>query len=382
MTTRYHQAKKITIVGAIVDTLLGFLKIIGGIFAFSHALVADGVHSFSDLVMYIMVIFAAKHGSKAADQEHPYGHQRIETAATLFLSLLLVFAGFGIAWDSLNELKLHNTKIPSLFALPIAIISILAKEILYHYTLRVGKEINSQLIIANAWHHRSDAASSIVVTIGLLGTGLGFNYLDPIAAIIIGLMIIKMGINYGWNSVKELVDTAVEPETFTRINDIITSVSGVKKIHQLRSRYMGNDILIDVHILVDPFISVSEGHHIAHHVHRSLIKQLLNVRDVTVHVDPEDDELSSPSHNLESRGVLQEEFLTKWQKDYPVLQSWVIHYINGNLIIDLICYENKLQLQALYKHIKTEANFHHLKKRKISEIRLLTKNYKITDKVI
>ena len=207
---RYWQAKKVTLIGAIVNALLGFIKLIGGYLFHSHALVADGVHSFSDLFTDVMVLFASKYGSLDADDTHPYGHQRIETAATLLLSLLLILAGIGIAWDSLNELITSSVTMPGWLALPVICISILANETLFHYTRHVGNRINSQLIIANAWHHRSDAASSIVVFVGLVGSLYGFVYLDAIAAIIVGIMIAKMGWNYGWNSVKELVDTAVE----------------------------------------------------------------------------------------------------------------------------------------------------------------------------
>ena len=209
---RYWQAKKVTLIGAFVNALLGCIKVLGGTFFHSHALVADGIHSFSDLLTDGMVLFASKYGSQDADNSHPYGHQRIETAATLFLALLLILVGTGIAWDSLYDIINKSHHVPEWLALPIAVISILANEGLFHYTQRIGKHIHSDLIIANAWHHRSDAGSSIVVLLGLLGSLAGFIYLDAIAAILVGLLIIKMGWSYGWNSVKELVDTAVEPQ--------------------------------------------------------------------------------------------------------------------------------------------------------------------------
>ncbi len=252
-----------------------------------------------------MVVFASKYGSQDADDSHPYGHQRIETAATLMLALLLILAGIGIAWDSLDEILHGSHDKPGWIALPIALLSIVANEILFHYTRHVGTSIQSALVLANAWHHRSDAASSIVVAIGLIGTLFGFIYLDALAAIIVGFMIVKMGWSYGWNSVKELVDTAVDPKLLAQIEQTIQAVDGVEKIHQLRSRLMGGDILIDVHILVAPHISVSEGHYIAQHVHRTLVKKFMRVKDVIVHVDPEDDEITCPSFNLPSREVLQ-----------------------------------------------------------------------------
>ncbi|GGI89630.1 cation diffusion facilitator family transporter [Legionella impletisoli] len=349
---RYYQAKKVTLIGAIVNALLGLFKVTGGILYNSHALIADGIHSFSDLVTDVMVIFASKFGSQEADESHPYGHQRIETAATLLLALFLILAGTGIAWDALIEIITKTHDQPEFLAIPIALISILANEGLFHYTLNVGRHIQSDLVTANAWHHRSDAASSIVVLVGLAGSLAGFSYLDAVAAIIVGAMIIKMGLDYGWNSVKELVDTAVEPDTLERIQTIIKEVDGVKRIHQLRSRMMGKDILVDVHILVAPKISVSEGHFIAQRVHNCLVEQLDEVKDVTVHVDPEDDEVVCPSVDLPNRQIIEKSYLLPWQKKFPAIQSWKIHYLDGKLEIELCCEAQFTDWDSLKKQVK------------------------------
>ncbi len=348
---RYWQAKKVTLIGAIVNALLGLIKLIGGFLYHSHALVADGVHSFSDLLTDVMVLFASKYGSLDADDSHPYGHQRIETAATLLLSLFLILAGFGIAWDALDELIKSSSTMPNWLSLPIICISILANEILFHYTRHIGNRINSQLITANAWHHRSDAASSIVVLLGLIGSLSGFIYLDAIAAVIVGMMIIQMGWSYGWNSVKELVDTAVGPELLAQIEQVIQNIDGVQKIHQLRSRSMGNNVLIDVHILVSPKISVSEGHYIAQHVHNALVDQIDSVSDVIVHVDPEDDEISSPSLHLPSRKVLQGQLLSEVHLDFPQIIFWNLHYLDGKISIDIACSEEFTQWQELHNRV-------------------------------
>ncbi len=348
---RYWQAKKITLIGALCNAFLGLIKLIGGYLFHSHALLADGVHSFSDLITDIMVLFASKFGSLDADESHPYGHQRIETAATLFLSLLLCFAGFGIAWDAFEELLNGSTTIPNWLALPIICISIFINEGLFHYTRHVGTKINSSLITANAWHHRSDAASSLVVLIGLIGSLSGFSYLDTVAAIIVGLMIIKMGWDYGWNSVKELVDTAVSNELLVQIEQVIQNVHGVERIHQLRSRSMGNDVLIDVHIMVAPKISVSEGHYIAQHVHQALVTQIRSVKDVIVHVDHEDDEVSSPSLHLPSRKVLQEQLLNEVHIDFPQILFWNVHYSDGSINIDIVCNEQFTHWNELHQKV-------------------------------
>ncbi|RUQ81565.1 cation diffusion facilitator family transporter [Legionella septentrionalis] len=365
---RYSQAKKVTLTGALVNAFLGLIKIIGGIAYHSHALFADGIHSFSDLFTDIMVVFASKYGSQEADSSHPYGHQRIETAATFLLALLLVLAGAGIAWDALDEIIKQNHDMPGVLTLPITLLSIAANEILFHYTHHIGKRIHSDLIIANAWHHRSDAASSIVVLIGLLGSMAGYLYLDAAAAIIVGLMIVKMGLSYGWNSIKELVDTAIDPVQLAEIEHVIRQVDGVWKIHQLRSRSMGRDVYVDVHILVAPHISVSEGHFIAQHVHHALLKQMPQVKDVTVHVDPEDDETVCPSMHLPNRGTLEQEFLLPLQAQFPCIDSWVLHYLDGKLIIDLFCHDHVNVKQILQDCSQART----AKQYPISDIRLFT----------
>lgn len=348
---RYWQAKKITLLGAFSNGFLGVIKVIGGYFFHSHALIADGIHSFSDLLTDIMVLIASKYGSHDADDSHPYGHQRIETAATLFLSLLLSVAGVGIAWDSLHILLQKTIYKPDWLSIPIICMSILLNELLFHYSRFIGMQIKSSLIIANAWHHRSDAASSVVVLIGLLGSLLGIHYLDAVAAVIVGFMIIKMGWDYGWNSIKELVDTAVSPELLQEIEQTIKSVDGVQKVHQLRSRTMGSDIFVDVHILVNPKITVSEGHYIAQHVHQALVTHIAHIKDVTVHVDPEDDELLNPSMHLPSRSALNQQLFHELCLNVPDLLFWNIHYLNNHISIDIVCTEQFNQWDRLHHQI-------------------------------
>ncbi|MDP3267762.1 MAG: cation diffusion facilitator family transporter [Legionella sp.] len=370
---RYWQAKKVTVIGAVVNALLGIIKLVGGFLFHSHALVADGVHSFSDLITDLMVLFASKYGSLDADDTHPYGHQRIETAATLLLALLLILAGFGIAWDALDELIHATSRVPDWLSVPVVCISIVANELLFHYTRHIGNKINSQLIIANAWHHRSDAASSIIVLLGLIGSLSGYVYLDALAATIVGLMIIKMGWDYGWNSVKELVDTAVNPELLAQIEEVISNINGVQKIHQLRSRFMGSDVLIDVHILVSPKISVSEGHYIAQHVHHALVEQIASVKDVIVHVDPEDDEITCPSLHLPSRRVLQTQLLNEVHLDFPQILFWNLHYLNGQMFIDIVCHEGFTQWNELHQRVLLALNL----QKDIAEVRLFALHERI-----
>jgi len=355
---RYQQAKKVTLIGAVVNASLGFVKIIAGFLYHSHGLFADGIHSIADLATDIMIVIGAKYGSQDADDMHPYGHQRIETATTLMLSLILILAGFGIAWDAFEEILHRTHDIPKMLSLPIIILSILLNEALFHYTHYVGKKIKSNLIIANAWHRRSDAASSFVVLIGIIGSLVGYARLDAIAAIIVSLFIIKMGWDYGWSSVKELVDTAIDPKMTEQINEIIANIDGVIKIHQLRSRTMGSDVFIDLHIQVSPWITVSEGHFIAQHVHQSLLNAIPAIKDVTVHVDPEDDEVTNPSLHLPNRSTLEKFYLKPWQKNYPAIQYWMLNYLDGQLTIDLFCKGpiNESLLEKIKTDIKQYAN--------------------------
>ena len=247
---RYQQSKRVTLIGAIVNALLGILKVLIGTLGNSHALVADGLHSFSDLLTDGLVIFAAKFGSREADIDHPYGHGRIETAATLALAMLLVLVGAGIIYDAGDHLFIEkSTQSPHYIVLIIALISVIANEWLFRYTLRIAEKIQSNLLKANAWHSRSDAGSSVVVLIGVGGSLLGFTYLDAIAAIIVGLFVIKMGWELGWSSLQELVDTGTDPKTLIKIEKAIHEVPGVKSMHQLRTRSMGGNILVDIHAL-------------------------------------------------------------------------------------------------------------------------------------
>ena len=351
---RYQKAKFVTLLGAVINAMLGISKLLGGIWFHSSALVADGFHSLSDLFTDGMVLIASKYGSHEADDAHPYGHQRIETAATYVLALLLVLTGLAIAWDAINHLRIHAHENPGLWALPLAGFSILANEALFWYTRHVGRVIQSQLIITNAWHHRSDAASSLIVFAGLLGSLAGFPAFDGIAALLVGCLIIKMGVGYGWKSIKELVDTGVEPTLRSDIEACIKSTDGVIKVHQLRTRLMGSDIFVDVHVQVNPMISVSEGHFIAQHVHRSLIKTFSSIKDVTVHIDPEDDEITSPSLHLPNRTTLETDLLNPWCDAFPEIQTCLLHYLDGKLTLDLIGDFNTTTHQKLSQQITTD----------------------------
>ncbi|MEW6647484.1 MAG: cation diffusion facilitator family transporter [Pseudomonadota bacterium] len=335
---RYLATRRVTIVGAVVNLLLSIGKVVIGVIGGSPALVADGIHSLSDLLTDIMVVWAAKHGSKDADEDHPYGHGRIETVSTVILGLVLLLVAAGIIYDAASRL-FHPERLthPGMLALVMAAISVLSKEVLYLYTLRVAKRIRSNLLKANAWHHRSDAISSIVVIVGIAGTMAGLPYLDAIAAAAVGLMIAKIAWDLGWHAVHELVDTALEAERVEAIRRVIQSVDGVNELHTLRTRRMGADALVDVHIQVDPLLSVSEGHHISERVRQQVIREIDEVQDVLVHIDPEDDEQIALSAHLPSRQVLLARLREFWQ-DSPAaarIRRVTLHYLDGKLRVEV-----------------------------------------------
>jgi len=335
---RYREMKKVTLIGSVIDLLLGVFKILVGWVASSQSLIADGVHSLSDLATDFVVLYAAKHGSREADEEHPYGHGRIETLATAGLGVALVIVAIGIAWDAIARLfEPERLFQPGIWALVVALLSVVLKEWIYRYTMRVAKRVRSPMLEANAWHSRTDAISSIVVVIGVGGTMLGLDYLDAIAAVGVALMVAKIGWDLGWESLHELADRALEQERVEKIRKAILAVDGVRHLHLLRSRKVGHEALVDVHVQVDPWLSVSEGHMIAIAVEEAAKSSLDEVTDVTVHIDPEDDEEAPPCEGLPLRGQALGMLERAW-KEAGCNGRWErvqLHYIQGRVHVDL-----------------------------------------------
>ena len=347
LDARYREIRKVTVVGGVVDLLLGIVKIMVGKVAGSQALIADGVHSLSDLATDFLVVFAAKHSHREADEEHPYGHGRIETVATVILGVALVLVAIGICYDALHrmrdpELLGH----PGVLALVVALVSVVSKEIIYHYTVRAARRLRSNMLHANAWHSRSDAISSIIVVIGVGGTMYGFTYLDAIAAAAVGVMIAKIGWDLLWKSLQELIDTSLEEDKVTAIRKAILEVAGVRALHMLRTRRSGSDALVDVHILVDPGVSVSEGHMIGERVRTRLINEMDDVSDVTVHIDPEDDEVASPSTDLPLRDEIMRRLEKRWAKlePEPGIEKVLLHYLNGKVHVEIFLQQVELDV--------------------------------------
>jgi len=335
---RYRDTRKVTLIGSAIDLVLGVGKITTGYMAYSQALIADGIHSLSDLGTDMVVLVAAKHANREADENHPYGHGRIETLSTVVLGVALIFVAVGIGIDAINKLLVKEYLMPTMPALVVAFISIIAKEAIYHYTMFYAKKLRSKMLEANAWHSRSDSISSVVVVIAILGTMAGVEYLDAIAAIVVSIIIVRIGWHFAWSSIRELVDTGLEPEEISKINAIINKVSGVEDTHFLRTRSMGSEALVDVHIQVDSELSVSEGHQISETVRYHLIKNVEEISDVMVHIDPEDDkEDMSTCCELPLRNKLLAELEQQWQtiSASNAISKVTLHYLEGKIVVEL-----------------------------------------------
>jgi cation diffusion facilitator family transporter len=331
---RYRATRFVTVVAAVVNSVLAATQIFTGWLFQSQALIADGVHTLSDLVSDGVVLFAAGKASASPDRDHPYGHGRIETLATIIVGLLLALAALSIAWAAGQRLLAWETLVgPAPAALAFALITIVAKEGLYQYTVRVARRIQSPLLQANAWHHRSDAISSVVVLLGIGGALAGWPWLDPVAALVVAVFILHMAWRLMFNSAAELIDTALEPEQVEKIRAAIVAVPGVKSAHMLRTRKLGGEAAADVHIQVAPRISVSEGHQIADEVYRAVIASMATLRDVTVHVDPENDEEQLRTVGLPLRPAITEHIREAWadQPELAAIEQVGLHYLVGRV---------------------------------------------------
>jgi len=337
-TERGRQTRTVALVSGVVNLLLSLAQILVGLVAGSAALVADGIHSASDLLSDVLVWFAARHAAQAPDADHPYGHGRFETAATLGLGILLTLVALGIVWNGFERLFDTARPTPGMLALIVAAVGIAAKESLYWYTIAVAKRLRSEMLRANAWHHRSDAISSVVVLIGVGGAVMGFSYMDAIAAIVVGLLVAKIGWDLGGSALSELVDTALDEEQVSTAKDVIMAIDGVRSVHMLRTRRHGAEASADVHVQVAPRLSVSEGHMISQAVEDRLIKQVEAITDVTVHIDPEDDEDAPTCRGLPMRGAALAELERAWQRieGLPPEPEIRLHYLSGKIEVELL----------------------------------------------
>jgi cation diffusion facilitator family transporter len=278
----------VTVVGMILNLILVFAKAAGGWFFFSQALVADAVHSLSDLVTDLAVIFGVKYWSAPPDRQHPYGHGRIETLISAFIGLALAVVGVGLAWDAVGTLRHGSEHGPAGFAFVIAVFSIASKEVLFRWTRAKALAVHSTALEANAWHHRSDALSSIpaAIAIALAYFFPKLHFVDPIGAIIVSFFIFYAAWTIVRPTLQELSEAGVSPEDQAKIYRLAASLPGILGAHALRTRNAAGAIWADIHIIVDPDMTVREGHELSHQVRDLLVNSDLNIVDVVVHLEP------------------------------------------------------------------------------------------------
>ncbi len=278
-----------TWIGIAANVVLVVFKLWAGFLSRSQALIADGIHSLSDLFSDFVVILGLKWGRQEEDADHPFGHARIETISSMIIGLLLILTGLGITYSAIQSIFNHEVSSPSLLAVYAAAASVLFKEALFWYTLRVGRRLKSLALIGNAWHHRADALSSVAVL-----AGVGAVYLNPdwyladsYAALLVTYFVIKVGITLVWSAFKELADTAPDRDILADLTASAAKIEGVLQVHDLRARLSGSQIFVEVHIVVDPELTVRQGHDIARGVKYSLLDGFADVTRVITHVDPE-----------------------------------------------------------------------------------------------
>lgn len=270
----------------VLNILLAIVKIVAGIIGKSKAMIADGLHTLSDVLTTFVVLFGLKISSKEADDQHPYGHEKYESVFAKLLSILLLLTGLFIGYESLQSLIRGDMTKPGIIALIAAFISIVIKEAMYWYTIKIARRIKSLSMEADAWHHRSDAFSSLGTFIGILGARLGLISLDPIAGIIVSILVIKVGVDLYIKSVRELVDESADDKVKNKIRSITLKTKGVKGIKTLKTRTFGNRIYVDLEIFVDSHITVKEGHDISEDVHDSLEREMDEIKHCMVHIEP------------------------------------------------------------------------------------------------
>lgn len=286
LVENYRIAKRVSLVTILINIVLAVIKIMAGLVGRSNAMLADGIHTVSDVATTIIVIVGIRIASKKADENHPYGHEKYESIFAKLLSIILVITGFMIGYESIKVLISGDFIRPGKMALYAALFSILVKEFMYRYTIGAALRIKSTSMEADAWHHRSDALSSVGTFIGILGARMGIPALDPIAGIVVSLLVIKVGVDLYLRSVSELVDEAADSDIVKRIESKTLEVEGVKKINTLKTRNFGNRVYVDMEIAVDGSISVREGHTIAERVHDRVEYEIEEVKHCMIHVEP------------------------------------------------------------------------------------------------
>jgi len=279
--------RNVTNLGIVVNIVLSAIKVTVGSMSGSLALVADGLHSLSDLLTDFAVLIGIHYGSKDPDPKHPYGHGRLETFSSVIIAMVLIFAGGAMVYKAGINIRSVNECRPGVAVIVVACFSIIAKEVLFRITKKVSVETDSTVLYANAWHHRSDALSSVVVLVGMFFVLAGFNYADQIAAVLVGLMIVLVGRRILVDCFNEFAESSVDADTVKQIEEIINSDEQVRKWHKLRTRMVGREVFLDLHILVDPDLNITQAHGISEELEDTLHRQIKRPVNITVHIEPD-----------------------------------------------------------------------------------------------
>ena len=334
-----QDAVRVTLNGMYLDLALGFTKIVGGMLTASFALIADGIHSLSDAVTDIFVVIVSHFAHDAPDKEHPYGHGRFETIGTVVLGMVLFAIAAILLFDSYLRLNREILVIPTWGGFLIAAVSVGSKEWIYHYTMRTARRLNSSLLRANAWHSRTDAISSVAVMLGILGAQQGFPWLDVVAAMFVALLIGKIGWGLSYDAIRELVDTAVPERRQHAIRELIIGIRGIHEVRSLRSRQSGGNVLLEVQVLVDPRITVSEGHRLGEAARHIITERFTDINDVVVHIDAErHDPAKSPQLvDLPLRDEIIAALLDRWAGllTQEEIGNIDLHYLHHGIEVEL-----------------------------------------------
>ena len=286
---KLNQQKQIDVVtgwGMIINIFLAVLKIIFGVIINSVALIADGVHSFSDLFTDVVVIIASRASKRPPDATHPYGHGKIETIGSVVIGIVLLVIGGGIGWTAIIAMINQQMNFPGPIVVIIAFLSVVSKEVLFHVTRKIAMQIHSTSLYANAWHHRSDALSSLAVILGGGLSLIGFGYGDHLAGLVVGMMVMAVAGKIIFDALKELSEHALDEEVLEKIKDILNNYEDICQWHKLRTRKIGSEIFVDMHVLVDPLMTVKESHNLTLDIERNLEKAISLPINVLIHIEP------------------------------------------------------------------------------------------------
>ncbi|NIO49808.1 MAG: cation diffusion facilitator family transporter [Candidatus Aminicenantes bacterium] len=291
---RQKKIRSITLWGVLLNIVLMALKLVSGMLIRSSALIADGVHSLSDLATDFVVLIGARLSNRPADKTHPYGHGKLDTIASILIALVLLAISFGLIWSAGTAIYQHKHNYPGYMILVVASVSVVSKEILFYVTRRISRITQSTVLYANAWHHRSDSFSSLAVLIGGVASLLGWGHADQVATIIVGFMIIGVAGKIFFDGLIELSEHSADSESIQKIEEVLSKEAGISSWHALRTRKLGAELFIDVHLLVDPALSVQKSHDISIKIEGKIKKELSKPSNILVHIEPDIKKMHKP----------------------------------------------------------------------------------------